>query len=111
MSYTYNETRTDMPVYDKGTRTQEDKDIIFVTTQSDKVKADIEEDEPCGEPVDKSFNVPIKENKLQPLKPNKIVFKEQAQISHKKEANPIFNTDNLNVVEHPNHYGAGNGGL
>lgn len=32
MSYTYNETRTDMPVYDKGTRTREDKDIIFVTT-------------------------------------------------------------------------------
>ena len=43
MSYTYNETRTDMPVYDEGTRTQEDKDIIFVTTQSDKVKADIEQ--------------------------------------------------------------------
>ena len=115
MSYTYNETRTDMPVYDEGTRTQEDKDIIFVTTQSDKVKADIEEDEPfgepCGDPVDKSFNVPIKKDKLQPLKPNKIVFKEQMQLSHKKEANPIFNTDNLNVVEHPNHYGAGNGGL
>lgn len=115
MSYTYNETRTDIPVYGEGTRTREDKDIIFVTTQSDKVKTDIEEDEPCGEPcsepADKSFNVPIKENKLQPLKLNKIVFKEQAQISHKKEANPIFNTDNLNVVEHPNHYGAGNGGL
>lgn len=115
MSYTYNETRTDMPVYDEGTRTQEDKDIIFVTTQSDKVKADIEEDEPfgepCGDPVDKSFNVPIKKDKLYPLKPNKIVFKEQMQLSHKKEANPIFNTDNLNVVEHPNHYGAGNGGL
>ena len=63
MSYTYNETRTDMPVYDEGTRTREDKDIIFVTTQSDKVNTDIEEDEPCGEPVDKSFNVPIKENK------------------------------------------------
>ena len=31
---------------------------------ADKVKANIEEDEPCGEPVDKSFNVPIKENKL-----------------------------------------------
>ena len=32
MSYTYNETRIDMPVYDEGTRTREDKDIIFVTT-------------------------------------------------------------------------------
>lgn len=137
MSYTYNETRTDMPVYDEGTRTREDKDIIFVTTQSDNVKTDIEEDEPCGEPVDKSFNVPIKKNKLQTLNPINFkecdgdtylpepkftlkaditdsahsVFKEQMQISHKKEANPIFNTDNLNVVEHPNHYGAGNGGL
>ena len=141
MSYTYNETRTDMPVYDEGTRTREDKDIIFVTTQSDKVKADIEEDGPCGEPcsdpVDNSFNVPIKKNKLQALNPINFkecdgdtylsepkftlkaditdsahsVFKELAQISHKKEANPIFNTDNLNVVEHPNHYGAGNGGL
>lgn len=137
MSYTYNETRTDMPVYDEGTRTREDKDIIFVTTQSDKVNTDVEEDEPCGEPVDKSFNVPIKENKLQPLKPinfkesdgdtylpepkftlkaditdsPRSAYKELAQISHKKEANPIFNTDNLNVVEHPNHYGAGNGGL
>ena len=30
--------------------------------------------------------------------------------SHKK-GNCIFNTQNLNVVEHPNHYGAGNGGL
>lgn len=28
-----------------------------------------------------------------------------------KEPNPIFSTENLNVVEHPNHYGAGNGGL
>lgn len=137
MSYTYNETRTDMPVYDEGTRTREDKDIIFVTTQSDTVKTDIEEDEPCDDPVDKSFNVPIKKNKLQALNPINFkecdgntylpepkftlkaditdsahsVFKELSQISHKKEANPIFNTDNLNVVEHPNHYGAGNGGL
>lgn len=147
MSYTYKETRTDMPVYDEGTRTREDNDIIFVTTQSDKVKADIGENKPCGEPyndyVDNYFNVPInasvpiKKCKLQPLNSFNFkegdcdtylpehkftvktditdsahsVFKEQANISHKKEANPIFNIDNLNVVEHPNHYGAGNGGL
>lgn len=28
-----------------------------------------------------------------------------------KKGNFIFNTQNLNVVEHPNHYGAGNGGI
>lgn len=28
-----------------------------------------------------------------------------------KEQKSIFNTDNLEIVQHPNHYGAGNGGL
>lgn len=28
-----------------------------------------------------------------------------------KKGNFMFNTQNLNVVEHPDHYGAGNGGL
>ena len=27
------------------------------------------------------------------------------------EQKSIFNTDNLEIVQHPNHYGAGNGGL
>ena len=27
------------------------------------------------------------------------------------EPKSIFNTDNLEIVQHPNHYGAGNGGL
>lgn len=111
MNHIYNETRTDMPVYNESTRTREDNDINFVTTQSDEVKTDIEQDEPCGELTDNSFNVSNKEDKLQPLKPNKIAFKHLASISHKNESSPIFNTDNLNVVEHPNHYGAGNGGL
>lgn len=29
----------------------------------------------------------------------------------KQESKSIFNTDNLEIVKHPNHYGAGNGGL
>ena len=29
----------------------------------------------------------------------------------KNISNQIFNTQNLDIVEHPNHYGAGNGGL
>ena len=33
-------------------------------------------------------------------------------LNHKdKEIKSIFNTDNLEIVQHPNHYGAGNGGL
>lgn len=111
MSYIYNETRTDMPVYDGGTSTKETNDIIFVTTQTDKVKTDGEDCESCDASVDKSFNVHINENKCQVLKTNKIVFNEQTDLSCKKEENSIFNTDNLNIVEHPNHYGAGNGRL
>lgn len=30
---------------------------------------------------------------------------------HKTKLNSIFNTQNLDIVEHPNHYGAGSDGL
>ena len=42
--------------------------------------------------------------------PNKIINDLDEQMKHKKD-NPLFNTNNLNVVQHPNHYGAGDDGL
>ena len=48
----------------------------------------------------------------QPIRIEKLEIEETPELpkSHKK-GNCIFNTQNLNVVEHPDHYGAGNGGL
>ena len=42
--------------------------------------------------------------------PNKIINDLDEQMKHKKD-NPLFNTNNLNVVQHPNHYGDGDDGL
>lgn len=99
MAYT-KETRTQEPTFSKPTRTREDKDIAFVTTRTDEVQ----DDEPCGEPID---------DICVPLKCNKIIFKDDStrlQMNNSKR-NTLFNTDNLDIVEHPNHYGAGKDGL
>ena len=49
----------------------------------------------------------VAQDSVEPIDDKLTITQEEA---HKT----IFNTDNLmnvNVVEHPNHYGAGNGGL
>ena len=48
----------------------------------------------------------------QPIRIEKLEIEETPELpKSRKKGNCIFNTQNLNVVEHPNHYGAGNGGL
>lgn len=100
MSYT-KETRTQEPNFSEPTRTMNDKDIAFVSTRTDEVQDD---NEPCGESID---------DICVPLKCDKIIFKDDSarlQI-HNSKHNTLFNTDNLDIVEHPNHYGAGKDGL
>lgn len=95
------ETRTQEPVYGEPTRTKDEKDIVFVSNRTDEVKTD---DEKCGEPID---------DVCVPLKYEKIVFKDDStrlQMNNSKR-NTLFNTDNLDIVEYPNHYGAGKDGL
>lgn len=48
----------------------------------------------------------------QPIRIEKLEIEETPELpKSRKKGNCIFNTQNLNVVEHPDHYGAGHGGL
>ena len=55
----------------------------------------------------------------EPTMTEKVVFKNEnismtndfQKVQKKDSEKSIFNTDNLDIVQHPNHYGAGNGGL
>lgn len=106
MSYN-KESRTQVPVYCEHTRTKDEKDIVFVSNRTDEVTSN--EDEKCGDPVSDN----VDEQNREPLNYEKIVFKDDPTHLqfHKAKLNPIFSTQNLNVVEHPNHYGAGGNGL
>ena len=81
----YTETRTKEPVFDKEnvTSTMDVQEQKSETSPIHIEKLELDETPEC-------------------IKPAK---------TYLKKGNFIFNTQNLNVVEHPNHYGAGNGGI
>ena len=59
--------------------------------------------------VTTTFSYDVKETTEESLNDGlEKIKKEQSKI---KNDNPLFNTNNLEIVQHPNHYGAGNEGL
>ena len=81
----YTETRTKEPVFDKETVTS---------------TMDVQEQKSETSPI--HIETLELDDTPECIKPAK---------TYLKKGNFMFNTQNLNVVEHPDHYGAGNGGL
>ena len=102
MSY-IKQTSTQTPIYGEPTSTKKEKDIVFVSDSTDKVKN--VDDEKCGEPVQEQVNDKMVKRVV------KTPLSCDMKHLHKTKLNSIFNTQNLDIVEHPNHYGAGSDGL
>ena len=77
--------------------------IIFSNCQDQKIEYNFKSQENQVLTVEEDFNTFFEKFKKDS------VFQKQRVVFPLKIR--VFNTDNLNVVEHPNHYGAGNGGL